>query len=61
MSKLQSKVGNILLHTMAAADYQLLEPDLERIELPVRLQMHEAGRQIDHVYFRKTGSFQSLP
>lgn len=55
MTDPQTKIGNILLHTMAASDYRLLELDLERIELPVRLQLHEAGRKIDHVYFPEDG------
>ncbi len=51
----QLTTGNILLRTMAAADYRLLEPDLERVELPVRLRLHQAGRKIDHVYFPEDG------
>lgn len=51
----QSETGNILLHTMTEADFHLLEPHLQRIELPVRLQLHEAGCQIDHVFFPEDG------
>jgi CRP-like cAMP-binding protein len=51
----QSETGNILLNTMAADDYELLQPHLHRIELPVRLQLHEAKRKIDYVYFREDG------
>ena len=55
MTNAQSGIGNILLHTMPADDYLLLEPDLKRIDLPVRLQLHEAGRHIDYVYFPEDG------
>jgi CRP-like cAMP-binding protein len=55
MSISQATTGNILLHTMAAADYQLLERHLERIDLPVRLPLHAAGQKIDHVYFPEDG------
>jgi CRP-like cAMP-binding protein len=55
MSFRQSETGNILLNTMAATDYALLEPSLERIELPVRLCLHEAGRKIDKVFFPEDG------
>jgi len=51
MNHPQSTVGNILLNTMTARDYARLEPHLRRIELPVRLQLHEAGRKIEQVYF----------
>ena len=55
MSCLQSGTGNILLNTMAADDYALLQPGLQRIELPVRRQLHEAKRKIDTVYFPEDG------
>ncbi|MGI4878228.1 MAG: Crp/Fnr family transcriptional regulator [Janthinobacterium lividum] len=55
MSYPQSETGNILLNTMATEDYALLEPSLRRIELPVRLQLHEAKRKIDAVYFPEDG------
>jgi CRP-like cAMP-binding protein len=55
MKNAQSEIGNILLHTMAPADYRLLAPRLQRIDLPIRLQLHEAGRKIEHVYFPEDG------
>jgi CRP-like cAMP-binding protein len=55
MKNTQSEIGNILLHTMSAADFRLLASRLERIDLPVRLQLHAAGRKIDHVYFPEDG------
>jgi CRP-like cAMP-binding protein len=55
MDNPQSEMGNILLRTMAAADYALLQSQLQRIDLPVRLQLHEAGRKINHLYFPEDG------
>jgi CRP-like cAMP-binding protein len=55
MSVAQSSTLNILLQTMSADDYALLEPHFKRIPLPVRLQLHAAGRAIDHVYFPEHG------
>ncbi len=51
----QTEVGNILLNTMAAPDYALLEPHFQRIALPVRLQLHEAGCKIEKIYFPEDG------
>lgn len=51
----QASVRNILLATMMATDYALLAPHLERIPLPVRLQLHSAGQEIRHVYFPEDG------
>ena len=51
----QSSVGNILLNTMSADDYALLESSLQRIPLPVRLQLHEAKEKIHSVYFPEDG------
>lgn len=48
-------VRNTLLKTMLPSDYSLLEPHFVRIPLPVRLQLHEAGRAIDYVYFPEGG------
>ncbi|MDP9057493.1 MAG: Crp/Fnr family transcriptional regulator [Pseudomonadota bacterium] len=55
MSLAQSNIGNILLHTMAPGDFRRLESHLQRIDLPVRLQLHEAGCKIEHVYFPEDG------
>ena len=51
----QHSVGNILLNTMLPEDYALLEPILQRIDLPVRLRLHEAKQRIDTVYFPEDG------
>lgn len=51
----QSSIGNILLREMAADDYALIADHLKRIDFPVRLQLHSAGRKIEHVYFPEDG------
>lgn len=40
---------------MSADDYALLQPHFRRIPLPVKLQLHAAGRAIDYVYFPEDG------
>jgi hypothetical protein len=40
---------------LARADFGLLEPNLEAIELPVRKQLHPRNKRIDHVYFLEGG------
>jgi CRP-like cAMP-binding protein len=55
MAHSQLETGNILLNTMLPDDYALLQPHFHRVELPARLQLHEAGRKIDHVYFPEGG------
>ncbi|GGE07113.1 cyclic nucleotide-binding protein [Polymorphobacter glacialis] len=40
---------------MPSADFAALAGHFRRIELPVRLQLHEAGRKIDHVFFPEDG------
>ena len=40
---------------MAPSDYALLAPHFHRIELPLRLQLHAAGRKIEQVYFPEDG------
>ena len=55
MSHPQAEAGNILLNTMLPDDYALLEPHFRRIELPVRLQLHEARCKASTVYFPKDG------
>jgi CRP-like cAMP-binding protein len=55
MSVPQSSTRNILLRAMSPDDYAHLEPHFKRIPLPVRLQLHAAGRAIEHVYFPEDG------
>lgn len=55
MSISQASTGNFLLRRMAADDYALIEQYLRRIALPVRHQLHVAGRTIDEMYFPEDG------
>jgi CRP-like cAMP-binding protein len=55
VSMSQSRTRNILLQAMSGDDYAILEPHFKRIPLPVKLQLHAAGRAIDHVYFPEDG------
>ncbi len=51
----QSSVGNLLLGSLSPHDYALIAPDLVRIPLSIRLQLHEAHRRIERVYFPEDG------
>ena len=55
MGILQADTGNFLLGRMASDDYALIERYIHRIELPVRFQLHEAGRTINEMYFPESG------
>ena len=43
--------GNRFLARLPEAEYRLLAPQLEPVELPVDRVLYEAGGPIDHVYF----------
>ncbi len=51
----QSSTGNQVLANLAPADFALLQPHLEKIELPVRRQIELRNRPIEHVYFLESG------
>jgi CRP-like cAMP-binding protein len=51
----QSKSGNLLLATLAPADFALLQRHFEQVELPVRRQIELRNRPIEHVYFLESG------
>ena len=51
----QSKTGNQVLANLTPADFALLQPHLEKIELPVRRQIELRNRPIEHVYFLESG------
>jgi CRP-like cAMP-binding protein len=40
---------------LAPADFALLQPDLESVELPVRRQLELRGRPIEYIYFLDSG------
>jgi CRP-like cAMP-binding protein len=48
-------VSNRLLARLPRADFALLEPNLEPVELPVRKQLHPRNKRIEHVYFPESG------
>jgi CRP-like cAMP-binding protein len=49
------KTGNQILASLAPADFALLRPDLESIELPLRRQLELRGRRIENIYFLDSG------
>lgn len=51
----QSKTGNQVLAALAPADFALLQPHLEKIDLPLRRQIELRNRPIEHVYFLESG------
>jgi len=51
----QSASKNKILLGLAAPDFVLLQPNLESVDLPVRRQLEQRGRRVDHVYFPQTG------
>lgn len=51
----QSKTANQVLANLTQADFALLQPHLEKIELPVRRQLELRNRVIEHVYFLESG------
>jgi CRP-like cAMP-binding protein len=48
-------VSNQLLAGLSRADFRLLEPHLEAVDLPVRKQLVGRNRRIEHVYFPDSG------
>lgn len=46
---------NHILTRLSEADLRLLEPHLERVDLPVRRQLEEANKRVAHVYFMESG------
>jgi CRP-like cAMP-binding protein len=46
---------NRILSRLSRQDFGLLEPYLEAIELPVRTQLENRNKRIDHVYFIESG------
>ena len=46
---------NRILSRLSKSDFQLLEPHLEPIDLPVRKVLERRGKPIKAVYFPETG------
>ena len=51
----QSMTGNQLLAVLTAADFALLEPDLEAVDLPMRRQLERRNQPVEKVYFIDSG------
>ena len=50
-----STTGNQLLAALPPADFALLKPDLEAVDLPTRRQLEQRGRTVEHIYFLDAG------
>ena len=51
----QASTANILLQSLSPGDYGLLEPNFQRVELPLKAVLFEAEVGIDQVYFPESG------
>jgi CRP-like cAMP-binding protein len=51
----QGAQENALLGSLSASDFALLRPGLSPIDLPVRRQLENRNRRIEHVYFLARG------
>jgi CRP-like cAMP-binding protein len=47
--------SNRVLSRLSRADYRLLEPHLEPVDLPVRKQLAPRGKRVQQVYFPESG------
>jgi CRP-like cAMP-binding protein len=47
--------SNHILEALSRADRDLLEPDFEPVELPVRTQLAQRQRRVEYVYFLNSG------
>jgi CRP-like cAMP-binding protein len=47
--------SNLILSRLCRADFRLLEPHLESIDLPVRRQLEARNKRVEHVYFMESG------
>jgi CRP-like cAMP-binding protein len=48
-------MSNKLLSRLSRADFQLLQPHLNAVDLPVRRQLQAHNKRIEHVYFIDSG------
>jgi len=46
---------NCILSRLAAADFRLLKPDLEAVDLPLRKVLERRQRRVDNIYFPESG------
>lgn len=47
--------ANRILSRLSEADFELLEPHLEAVDLPLRKPLEISRRPIEHVYFLESG------
>jgi CRP-like cAMP-binding protein len=47
--------SNYILEALSRKDRDLLEPDFESVDLPVRMRLAQRQRRIEHVYFIDSG------
>lgn len=50
-----SPARNAILAALSAADYKILLPDLEPVELPLRTPLEHRMKRVEHVYFMESG------
>lgn len=55
MQAVQKTIRNKILAGLSPADFALLQPHLEMLDLPVRKLLEARGRRIEHVYFLDLG------
>jgi CRP-like cAMP-binding protein len=55
MSPPQAFTANLLLRSLSAADFALLEPYLERVQLKLKDRIFEPNQPIERVYFPEEG------
>ncbi|RWC55136.1 Crp/Fnr family transcriptional regulator [Mesorhizobium sp.] len=55
LGHVESSYQNGLLRRLNPADLALLEPQLEHVQLPLRMMLESAKAPIEHVYFLETG------
>jgi CRP-like cAMP-binding protein len=51
----RSATRNLLLKGMSEADFALLEPSLQAIDLPLRMTLEARNKRVEHVYFLERG------
>jgi CRP-like cAMP-binding protein len=54
-SNLLQSSANRLLSGLSPEDFAILQPNLKRVELPLRKQLERAQRLIDQIYFPESG------
>ncbi len=53
--KLQRTTANRLLSHLSEQEFALLEPNLKRVDLPLRKQLETRNKSIDQIYFPESG------